>query len=262
MKILPLSDLHTEIHAFVDHFHDIGQDADVIVLAGDIGLDDRGLQAMVRTLPPKPIVYVAGNHEFYGGEMSRVRYNLRTAAAAHGVHFLDNSEVVIDGVRFLGGTLWTDYALYGEHNVEVSRRNAVRCMNDYYWIKAPDPETGDIEIFSPKVALAEHARTKRFLAERLQQPHLGKTVVVTHMAPSIKSIHPSFAAEVNTNPCYASNLDALAELADLWVHGHVHNSFDYQIGKCRVVANPRGYHHWARAQENPDFTPYMLLELP
>lgn len=106
MKVLALSDLHHELHPFVDNFNDIGQGADVIVLAGDIGAGDTGMRDLVRIFPRKPIIYVAGNHEFYYDELRQVQFQLRETAAELGVHFLDSKGYfAIDGVRFLGGTL-------------------------------------------------------------------------------------------------------------------------------------------------------------
>lgn len=264
MKILLMSDIHTEHHKFDNEFGEIGKGADVIVLAGDIGQGSSGLRQLVNLFPKHEIVFVAGNHEFYGGEMSNVKYELKVDAAEMNVHYLENSRAIIDGVRFIGGTLWTDYLLYGERDRSWCMHRAQMCMNDYRFIQTLETnghEPQRLTNFEPTDALAEHMRTRAYLEAMLAEPLDGKTVVVTHMAPSAKSIHSKYKGDVDTNACYASNLDKLVEKADFWFHGHMHDSADYMIGKCRVVCNPRGYEHWSQAQENKVFDPYKLIEV-
>ena len=44
----------------------------------------------------------------------------------------------------------------------------------------------------------------------------------------------------------------------LWIHGHTHESFDYEIGKTRVICNPRGY---APIEINKEFKPDFNVEV-
>jgi hypothetical protein len=94
--------------------------------------------------------------------------------------------------------------------------------------------------FSAARALAEHDHSRAWLTGQLATPFDGKTVVVTHHGPHPLSIHPRYAGDP-VNAAFVSDLGPLLARAPFWFHGHVHDSFDYRVGGCRVVANPRGY---------------------
>ena len=113
--------------------------------------------------------------------------------------------------------------------------------------------------FTPDACAARFATHAAWLAARLDEPHDGATVVVTHHAPSRRSIHPRFAGTL-LNVCFASDADHLGGRPALWIHGHVHDSFDYDLRGTRVVCNPRGY---ARdgVPENPAFDPDLCIEV-
>lgn len=207
--------------------------ADILVLAGDLanGTDAIGLFCDW----PVPVVYVAGNHEFYGHEMEPLRRTLREQCAGTSIHFLDNEAVDFGGVRFLGATLWTDYRLLRDRSPQQAMEWAESRLADHYRIYT----IGKIR-FRPSGALAEHERARGWLEQELAHPYDGKTVVVTHHAPHPQSVHPRYAGD-HLNAAFASDLSHLLASADLWLHGHVHDSFDYRVGRCRVVANPLGY---------------------
>ena len=97
--------------------------------------------------------------------------------------------------------------------------------------------------FTAAQALSDHELSRAWLEHELAQPFDGKTVVLTHHAPHPLSVHPRYLSmdSLATNAAFVSDLTPLLEKADLWCHGHVHDSFDYQVGRCRVVANPLGY---------------------
>lgn len=252
MKIHVLSDLHLE---FSDFLTSADIEADVIVLPGDIDGGARGILWARETWPDKPIVYVAGNHEFYNRTHATVLKTLRAAAAETEVHFLDNEEVIINGVRFLGSTLWTDFKLFGNGKQKQAMRDAQECMNDFRIIsykRRPFTAEDSIHLFNASV---------QFLRKALGAPYPGSTVVVSHHLPSVNSVAEHYSSDL-LSAAFASNLDELVEKADLWIHGHTHESFDYRIGKCRVVCNPRGYSKVARPIENHDFNPGLIIDLP
>lgn len=112
-------------------------------------------------------------------------------------------------------------------------------LNDHRLIRA---EGGS---FSTHHALAEHERSRSWLAQRSKEPHNGKTLVVTHHGPSRHSVHPRYGADP-LNGAFVSDLDDLVAHADLWVHGHVHDGFDYRVGACRVVAKPPRWRRWGK----------------
>ncbi len=234
MKLHVLNDLHIEFGAFEPP----GTEADVVVLAGDIGVGVEGLRWAGESFPGTPVVYVPGNHEFYGHDVA-ILERLRAEAPAN-VHVLDDEQAEIGGVRFLGCVLWSDFALHGEARQASAMRSASTDMNDFAQIRRGD------RAFQPRDALEWHLRSRRWLAERLCEPFAGQTVVVTHHAPSPRSIAPRYAGSP-LSPAFASDLESLMETWDiaLWVHGHLHDSFDYEVAGTRVVCNPRGYHpYW------------------
>jgi predicted phosphodiesterase len=231
MKIHLLSDLHAEFAAFDPP----RTDADVVVLAGDTSTGTKGIVLARTWFPDQPLLYVAGNHEYYGESIPRLNHKLRAAADASGVHFLENREVEIGGVRFLGCALWTDFELFGERHHSMAAAQAA--MNDFRLIRV-DPE---YRRFRPHDARAIHHGSLRWLMERLDEPFDGATVVVTHHAPSLRSVHPRFRDHPAT-PAYATDLEWLLDgRAAVWIHGHTHLCADYEIGGTRVICNQRGY---------------------
>lgn len=221
--------------------------ADMLVLAGDIvdGGKPAGLvklTALYRKLG-RPIIYVPGNHEFYGRRMHEALRELWRACRANNIELLHNREIVIAGVRFFGSTLWTDYCLTRASMQKTSMSVAKRSMADHTWISVKDrAHPVGKRCFSPEDALAAHKKALRLMYCRLTPAFDGPTVVVTHHGPSPKSVHPKYGTNPVT-PAFVSNLEhVMADLApSLWVHGHTHDGFDYRVGGTRVVANPRGY---------------------
>lgn len=195
---------------------------------------------------------MAGNHEFYGGDRSDVLHQLREAAYETGVHFLDNDEVIIDGVRFLGATLWTDFLLFGLTRQDAAMNAGMCGLNDFHMIHE------DGLAFMPANAVALCNRSIRWLKLKLHdEPFEGKTVVITHHLPSMKSVAERYKRDI-LSACFASNLDELLGHSDLWIHGHTHDSFDYNVGITRVVCNPRGY-VFKGTRENVDFNVELVV---
>ena len=161
------------------------------------------------------------------------------------------------GVRFLGATLWTDFLLYGAQEQAAAMRQAEQVMTDYRRIRLAAPNERPLQADD---TLQLHQRQRAWLDARLDEPFDGKTVVVTHMAPSMRSVASRYAADL-TSAAFASPLDALAARADLWVHGHMHDTFDYHIGATRVVCNPCGYLHRGGGNENAGFDPAFVVEV-
>lgn len=245
-------------------------DADVCVIAGDIC--DRFHLAMHwagHTIGKQmKVVTTLGNHEFFGTSLPRGRREARRLASALGITLLDDSEAVIDGIRFVGGTLWTDFWLpikgnFANHDPADVRKHAMhvskREFADFAEIYANEVG-GNGEIARLVVAndlVKEHERTRAFLEVALAKPHDGATVVVTHHAPHPGSVHADYAGDPTTAG-YVSDLTDLIEKGkpDLWIHGHTHTSFDYRVGSTRVICNPRGY-----SRERPGFKWNLVIEV-
>jgi predicted phosphohydrolase len=231
LRIHVLSDLHLGFGAFVPP----RPAADVVVLAGDVDTGQRGFRWVQQAWDATPVIYVPGNHEYYGEALPQLTAKLQAAGADWPVRVLERSAVVLDGVRFLGCTLWTDLALYG--NPYLGGLAVADVMADFRTIRV----SPTYRRFRPGDAAALHRVTLRWLAEEFSQSDLP-TVVVSHHAPSAQSLDPRFAADP-TNAGYASALDELIARWQpvAWIHGHVHRSVDYVVGRTRVVCNPRGY---------------------
>ena len=253
MKLNILSDLHLGFDAMDRPLNE----ADAVVLAGDI-TRPREAVAWARGLG-KPVLYVPGNHEFYGSSIDGTLDELRRLCEGTAVRVLDNQEIVIGRVRFLGTTLWTDFELFGDAQRRTAAKDeARRLLNDFRHIRARESSP---EVFTPDDSVALFSRHVTWLQGRLATDHAGPSVVITHHAPTRHSIHPRFAGSL-LNACFVSDAAHLlrADRVELWIHGHTHDSFDYRVNGTRVVCNPRGY---ARdgVNENPAFDPNFIVEV-
>lgn len=251
MKLLILSDLHNEFEPFVP----APTDADVVILAGDIGTKARSVQWAAGAFGSLPVVMVAGNHDLWGSSIPRGYEKMKDATRGTNVHFLQNDQVVIDGVRFLGCTLWTDYKLTGNQPLAMWDVRQ-RMTNDFRKIR-----NATYGRSSPAYMRDEYAKSVQFLAEQLAAPFAGKTVVVTHHAPTGASIPTQFRQQTQShlNAAYASSLEYLmGDTVQLWAHGHTHDNVDEDIAGTRVICNPRGY---APNDLNPNFRPDFIVEI-
>lgn len=262
MRLLILSDLHLE-HGPFEFPTDLPA-FDVAVFAGDIHQPiTAAIEWLARerdsgALDGRPVVYVAGNHEFYRGLIQIRLEEGERAATAAGIHLLHRRSVEIDGVRFLGCTLWTDYKLY--NTPKPSMIHAGHELNDHRLIRYRE-DTGHISRFMPWHAGKEHRLDLSFLRDELAQPHSGPTVVVTHHAPHPNSIQPRHRGSALA-PAFTSDLSELIDAwrPALWVHGHDHGSHDYWLGKTRILANQAGYPINGR-RENAGFRPDCVIEI-
>lgn len=285
MRIQLLSDLHLE--ANLDFVPTPAPGADVLVLAGDIGSYQRGRDGAVMTLPdwglqrfsplpsyagwPMPVLFVPGNHEYDALDWDEAHAGLRAACERLGIVWLEREVVVIEGVRFIGTTLWSDYDALAD--VPMQRRGRVRPIGDpgahrsyqreravraanFYLAQTATYRYG--RLFDAAAMREEALRCQAWLRAALAQPFDGPTVVVTHFAPSLRSADPRYGVQPGTAG-FCNALDDLLPHADLWLHGHLHCPHDYRVGRCRVVANPLGY---ADKGEHAGFRPLCMVDLP
>lgn len=260
MKIQVASDLHHEsapYHTALAEPLAIAPGADALVLAGDIHEGHRAIALYGDC--PVPVVYVTGNHEPLGFVYQDFVSELRERASGTAVHFLQDDELVFGSVRFLGATLWTDYSAY-PLRLEEAIRPAGAAKGEHSRIKESPSR-----FFRPENAREHQRYTLRWLNERLGEYFAGKTVVVTHHAPSALSI-PQRNREHHLAAAYASNVELLVAKADYWIHGHIQTSSDYRVGDCRVICNPRGRPGKNRDKtdvfyQNANFEPSFLIEL-
>jgi predicted phosphodiesterase len=251
LKLHVLSDLHLSVSGLAQP----RTEADVVVLAGDIARP-REAVAWAQGFE-QPVLYVPGNHEYYGGSIDATAEELKRLCTGTRVRLLDNEATEIDGVRFLGSTLWTDFKLFGEGAAQAEAlAEAQRLIRDFSRIRAAGGTP-----FTPLASAALFERNAAWLDARLNEPHAGPTVVITHHAPSARSVHPRFAGSP-LNTCFVSHAEWLAAggRACVWIHGHTHDSFDYDLDGTRVVCNPRGYAKDG-VNENAQFDPGLLVEV-
>lgn len=269
MKILVLSDLHLESTAFEPDSEAV-KASDVVVLVGDIHPGDDGIRWARETFLDKPIVYVAGNHEFYGCDWVQHLETMRETAKVNNVYFLENDSVMIGGVRFLGCTLWTDFEFFGQNVIEKMMHYANNNFSDFEAIAA----AGNLEAgnrLTADLTLQRHRDSRAWLEAELPKGDPAHSVVVTHHYPHQNSTSPKFETDALT-AIFGSKLPEKFLLqAGLWIHGHSHTSANYrldgQVGGVqryvRVVCNPRGYSlGWTSANfENQVFNPGFLMTL-
>ncbi|CAN7770607.1 metallophosphoesterase [Variovorax sp. LjRoot290] len=276
MKLLILSDLHIEFGTL--RVPDV--DADVVVLAGDVTPSAAKALRWARRAgnfgQEKPLVLVPGNHEFYGGVLQTTIADMHQAAGASNAYPLDRGQVILNGVRFLGATLWTDFALRIEtdegpvSDAPRAMATALSKMSDYKSIRvAEDVRRSGYagtakrrkRLLTPEDTLALHREQRQWLADKLVERFDGPTVVVTHHAPHRGSLHPKFASNW-LSAAYVNELpDSFFEVPVLWVHGHIHESLDYRVGNSRIVCNPRGYASSYKPEVNARFQPALTIEV-
>jgi Icc-related predicted phosphoesterase len=254
MRLQVFSDLHADVAP--PRPLAVAPDIDTVIVAGDVCEGaERGFALLRKIVPMQlPIVMVMGNHEYYRHHLGSELAAARNAAPLYGVHLLENDVVTLGNVRFIGCSLWTDYAVFGDTNVPRAMRAASDGLNDHRkitWAKQP------WQRFRPQEALLLHRQSRAFIETALTEPLTDATVVVTHHAPHPGSLHPRYQNDV-LSAAYVSDLTAVIEAGkpDLWVHGHVHSSFDYRVGGARIVCNPHGY-----GKENPGFNPALVVEV-
>lgn len=251
MRIGIYSDLHIEFDENRSTPFLLNDDADIRVLAGDIHAGSEAITWLLEHAD-KPTLFVPGNHEFYGHCHSQLSNQFQRAFSGSNVYLLNRQSIEIEGVTFLGATLWTDFELFGKSEQAIAEWSAHKQMSDFRLIKLNEGR------LTTSFWKKEFRESVSWLEAQLAVAEANKTVVVSHHLPSFRSVAERYRRSL-LSAAFASNLDHLIEQYQpaLWVHGHTHDSFDYQLGKTRVVCNPKGYE--SIGQLNPNFKmPYVL----
>jgi hypothetical protein len=266
MRIKQMSDLHLEFDA--NFFPKNEEKADLLMLNGDICMGaylDKGIDSPyhIKSLDflnffefcskeYENVLYNPGNHEYYKGYIDKTDDIIRKYLSVFpNIHFLNDNAWEKDGITFLGSTLWTDM----NHNDPITEQVLMNGMNDFRIVNWKKEGYGGR--FRPSDAAFFHRRTLKFFDE--YTAGLDNVVIMSHHAPSFKSVHPQYHNDTQMNYGYYSNLDEFIldrPQIKLWTHGHMHNCFDYMIGDTRVVCNPRGYR-----DENKYFKMNNILEV-
>ena len=232
MKIQVTSDNHVEFLRNKQKFaRKLPVNADILIVAGDLGTIScvRGaLTALCDNF--KHVLFVAGNHEFYGSSFPQVRAILREYEEKHpNFHYLDRDVIEIDGQRFVGCTMWFPMTPQAE--------TLTNQLNDFYQISNFRMEVG-----------SENEMDRKFLEREVRKGD----VVITHHAPSEQSAPDRYKGDP-LNCFYITNMERFICGVEpkLWIHGHMHNSSDYMIHKTRIICNPGGYIHEPNHQYGP-----------
>lgn len=253
MRLAILSDLHLSVAGMP-----VPQvECDAVILAGDVARPQQAM-AWARQFSV-PVIYVPGNHEYYGGSLSGTLASLRELARGSHVHVLERDELRLGGVRFLGCTLWTDFRLPATEAERAEAMTMARQMiRDFSRIRLND--AGDA-LFTPERSRQVFDESVAWLDKKFAEPFDGITVVVSHHSPSTGSINPKYEGSP-LNACFVSNIEPQLHRWNppLWIHGHLHDSYDYVVGDTRVVCNPRGYVRNDVA-ENTSFNPGLVVSV-
>lgn len=259
MRLWILSDLHLELTRAWDlPAPDARPEYDVLVVAGDlVPKMERGVKWLLERVTDRPVLYIAGNHEGYGCDIDRTVEKARDAAAGSNIHIMQNDTVTIDGVTFIGATLWTDFDLFGD--AEHAMTAAAGSMNDYRKIRLRNYELR----LRPKDTLKRHIESRDFIARELRKP--GRHVVVTHHAPHPTGVRRGFERDI-VSASYASDLTDLivSGAPELWVYGHTHEARQDVVGSTRLVTNAKGYGPWPPGElvwDNARFDPQLIVEI-
>lgn len=265
MKIQLLSDLHLENNPGFEPRP--APDADLLVLAGDIGSYQRrrdgstmaeadwGLGRFVHW--PVPVLFVPGNHEYDALDVDQAHEDLRATCARLGIRWLEREVWLWRGVRFVGCTLWADYdATCPDPSQRLAHREKAFRAADHYLARMGSTVGG--RLFDAAAMRERGLQSQAWLRAALAAPHDGPTVVVTHFAPTLHSADPRYGLSPGTAG-FCNALDDLLPQADVWLHGHLHCPTDVQVGRCRIRANPLGY---AAKGEQAAFEPLAVVDVP
>lgn len=247
MKLHILSDLHLEIEDFTP----ARTDADLVILAGDIHAKTNGIDWIKTHFPTTPVLYVLGNHEFYGTAFPTLLDKIKEETKETHITILENESIEIGDIAFFGCTLWTDFEVMG--NKVISCFDAQRFLPDYHHIRL----SPSYRRLRPEDTIAWHHASKQVLNQWSRQPLGRKRVVITHHAPATGSLARRYRQDM-LSAAFVSAMDEwiAASGLTLWVHGHTHDVFDYRLGSTRVLCNPRGY-----PAEGVAFNPELIVEL-
>lgn len=212
---------------------------DVVVLAGDIHTKCRHLELLEQIPDKTQIVFVPGNHEYYNMEFHTVNGFFRELESKRSnFHFLLNESRTINDVEFYGGTMYTDFFLYGQGEHWATIEEAGKWINDFRVTLIEDE--GKWRRWSVTDHTDEHEKFVRGLQHWIRETEGKKRVVVSHFVPHPKAIHPRWGRSA-LNGYFTSDMDRHMGWEGLWLYGHTHDSGDFMVGDTRCVGNPRGY---------------------
>ena len=192
-----------------------------------------------------------GNHDYYNSSIDFALERARRQVEGTRIHLLENQSIEIAGCRFVGATLWTDFAISvgDDEHIPPEERRALAFglvpsyLADFECIfRSDERRENENGLITVREILARHLASRSYIDRELEKPFDGRTVVLTHHAPHMQSLDPRFFGQV-TSAAFASDLSDLIarRRPSVWIHGHIHKFRDYMADKTRVICNPRGY---------------------
>ncbi len=259
MEIRIVSDLHLDVNKA--YYIDFVNTDQFTIVCGDCGGElDRSFKWLDKNV--KNGLIVEGNHILYNRhalEESQCRFQSKYPNDSESrVSFLECGYKVIDDVVFIGATLWFNGNLFGKGR---SDKLIVDRMNDFRWgkvLSSDDPLC--VDAFRLRHVYGLHRSHYNYIKRIVKRFADKKVVVITHHAPSIKSVPFEYKEDL-VSAAYASNLERFIishPNIKLWCHGHVHSRCDYMLGECRVVCNSRGYCEY---KEDVEFDKNFTVEI-
>jgi len=261
-KIIILSDLHIEFGLFSIPPTENEKET-IVILAGDIGIaaNNNTYNTFIHDTCKRfhTVIWVLGNHEHYKSNFWKSKEILCYDNSSYvNLHIAEKETIIVDDYAFICATLWT--------NVQNKNANAIvqigHSINDFNLISTNDSDPHNKILLTPDDTINDFEQATEFIFQEINIQHDNNKIpiVVTHHGPSYLSVHPRFAA-CTINAAFVSDLDAdiIRTKPRIWIHGHTHDSFDYQIGVTRVIANPRGYVSKHSSSENPHFNPKLSI---
>jgi len=249
------SDLHTEFSACtIANLPAL----DVLVLAGDIGnlLSVSHFLGTIRNAAPElPVLYVLGNHEYYGLEFAKAKQQYRQLCDRYRVTLLDNEGVQIDDVLFVGSTLWSDFSLAGQ--ADISMLWARNKIPDYRKIHRYSAD-GSLVAMQPADTVEEYKKARAFIQESLlsENQTVRKKVVISHFLPAFELLAPGYRQNADAliqSAYWATDIPQLHQLADDWIYGHSHDCIETTVGTTRFLSNQRGYSKVMNKAQSADY---------
>lgn len=194
------------------------------------------------------IIYVAGNHEFYGSKWNKTLEILKSSMEDYpNIFFLENDVLTVEDVMFVGCSLWTDMNDSDPLTLSVISSH----MSDYRHITFDGD--GYYCRLKPSHTVDRHIRSREYIRLMVNEHPENKFVVCTHHAPSFQSIPLKYRDQEHSNGAYASRLEEFImdhPQIKMWTHGHTHDEMDYILGETRVICNPRGYKGYEQRAKN------------
>lgn len=259
MKIHLISDLHGE---YANYKHPAPSAADIVVALGDIHTKKRTIPYLQTLFPNHPVIFVPGNHDYYGGQTSNYQADWKEQAEKTNGHItllIKGHSTTIQNITFIGATLWSNLDLFGRghyiDNQAAAEDRQYASVRDFKKIRTGPPNV--FHKFTGRDYLSLHNEDLRGIHQSLQKA-FGKKVLLTHHLPSAAIYNQYTSHHPHLDHYDASNLDELVQQFDAALHGHVHTTLNYQIGNTPTWVNAYGGDN---EDQNPKFSPNLLIDI-